>query len=43
MLLKIWEARSSDVTKTLLDGGFIHGECLTVTGKTMRENLKDII
>ena len=28
--------------KTLLDGGFIHGECLTVTGKTMKENLKDV-
>ena len=29
--------------KTLLDGGFIHGDCLTVTGKTMAENLKNII
>jgi dihydroxy-acid dehydratase len=29
--------------KTLLDGGFIYGECLTVTGKTMKENLKDVI
>ena len=29
--------------KTLLDGGFIHGECLTVTGKTMKENLKDVV
>lgn len=28
--------------KTLLDGGFIHGDCLTVTGKTMAENLADI-
>ena len=28
--------------KTLYDGGFIHGDCLTVTGKTMRENLKEI-
>ena len=28
--------------KTLLDGGFIHGDCMTVTGKTMRENLKKI-
>ncbi|MAD14168.1 MAG: dihydroxy-acid dehydratase [Pelagibacteraceae bacterium] len=25
--------------KTLLDGGFINGDCLTVTGKTMAENL----
>ncbi len=30
------------VLKTLLDGGFIHGDCLTVTGKTMAENLKDV-
>ena len=28
--------------KTLLDGGFINGDCLTVTGKSMAENLKDI-
>jgi len=28
--------------KTLYDGGFIHGDCLTVTGKTMKENLKNI-
>ncbi len=28
--------------KTLLDGGFINGNCLTVTGKTMAENLKDV-
>ncbi len=29
--------------KTLYDGGFIHGECMTVTGKSMRENLKNIV
>ena len=28
--------------KTLFDGGYIHGDCLTVTGKTMSENLKNI-
>ena len=28
--------------KTLLDGGYIHGNCMTVTGKTMRENLRKI-
>ena len=28
--------------KTLLDGGYINGNCLTVTGKTMAENLKDV-
>ena len=28
------------IIKTLFDGGFIHGDCLTVTGKTIGENLK---
>ena len=28
--------------KTLLDGGYIHGNCMTVTGKTMRENLRKV-
>ncbi len=28
--------------KTLYDGGFINGDCMTVTGKTMRENLKNV-
>lgn len=28
--------------KTLLDAGLLHGDCLTVTGKTLRENLKDV-
>lgn len=30
------------ILKTLLDGGYIHGDCLTVTGKTMAENLKNV-
>lgn len=30
------------VMKALLDGGFLHGDCITVTGKTIAENLKDI-
>ena len=29
------------VMKMLLDKGLIHGDCLTVTGKTIAENLKD--
>ena len=29
--------------KALLDGGFIHGDCITVTGKTMAENLADVV
>jgi len=27
------------VMRTLLDGGFLHGDCMTVTGKTIAENL----
>ena len=29
------------VMKALLDAGLMHGDCLTVTGKTMAENLAD--
>jgi dihydroxy-acid dehydratase len=28
------------IIKTLYEGGFIHGDCLTVTGKTIAENLE---
>ena len=28
--------------KTLLDAGLLHGGCLTATGKTLAENLKDV-
>ena len=28
--------------KTLLDGGYIHGNCMTVTGKTMKKNLMNV-
>jgi len=30
------------VLKELLRNGYIHGDCLTVTGKTLAENLKDV-
>ena len=30
------------VMKILLDEGLLHGDCMTVTGKTIAENLKDI-
>ena len=30
------------VMKTLLDAGMIHGECMTVTGKTVAENLENV-
>jgi len=29
--------------KALLDGGYLHGDCMTVTGKTVAENLRDIV
>ena len=28
--------------KTLLDNGFLHGDCLTVTGRTIAENMKSV-
>jgi dihydroxy-acid dehydratase len=28
--------------KTLLDNGYMHGDCLTVTGRTIAENLKSV-
>jgi len=31
------------VMKELLDAGLIHGDALTVTGKTVNENLKDVV
>ncbi len=30
------------VAKMLLDGGYLHGDCMTVTGKTIAENLAEI-
>lgn len=30
------------VMKTLLDAGLLHGDCLTVTGRTVAENLEDV-
>ncbi|UEM06210.1 dihydroxy-acid dehydratase [Skermanella rosea] len=29
--------------KALLDGGYLHGDCMTVTGKTIAENLADVV
>ena len=31
-----------NLMKTLLDGGFLHGDCVTVTGRTIAENLKTV-
>ena len=39
----MWEAGGVPMLlKTLYDGGYIHGDCMTVTGKTMKENLKNV-
>jgi len=39
----MWEAGGVPMLlKTLFDGGYIHGDCMTVTGKTMKENLTNI-
>ena len=29
--------------KTLLDHGYLHGDCITVTGRTIAENLKSVV
>jgi dihydroxy-acid dehydratase len=28
--------------KTLLEGGYVHGDCMTVTGKTLAQNVADV-
>jgi dihydroxy-acid dehydratase len=29
--------------KALLDGGYLHGDCMTVTGQTIAENLRNVV
>ncbi|MCS6892486.1 MAG: dihydroxy-acid dehydratase [Rhodovarius sp.] len=31
------------IIKALLEGGLLHGDCLTVTGKTLAENHRDVV
>jgi len=39
----MWEAGGMPVLmRTLLDGGYLHGDCITVTGRTLAENLRDV-
>ena len=39
----VWEAGGMPMLmRTLLDGGYLHGECITVTGKTVAENLRNV-
>src|SRR5579862_1703455 len=39
----MWEAGGVPMLmRALLDGGFLHGDCMTVTGKTVAENLRDV-
>jgi dihydroxy-acid dehydratase len=40
----MWEAGGVPMLmRTLLDGGYIDGSCMTVTGKTIAENLEDVV
>ncbi len=40
----MWEAGGVPMLmRALLDGGYLHGDCMTVTGKTIAENLKDVV
>jgi dihydroxy-acid dehydratase len=40
----VWEAGGMPMLmRTLLDGGYLHGDCLTVTGKTIAENLRGVV
>jgi dihydroxy-acid dehydratase len=39
----MWEAGGMPMLmRTLLDGGYLNGDCLTVTGMTIAENLRDV-
>jgi dihydroxy-acid dehydratase len=39
----MWEAGGVPMLlRTLLDGGFIHGDCMTVTGRSIAENVRDV-
>jgi dihydroxy-acid dehydratase len=39
----MWEAGGVPMLmRALLDAGLLHGDCITVTGKTIAENLKDV-
>jgi dihydroxy-acid dehydratase len=39
----MWEAGGVPMLmRALLDGGYLHGDCMTVTGKTVAENLKNV-
>jgi dihydroxy-acid dehydratase len=39
----MWESGGMPMLmRTLLDGGYLHGDCLTVTGKTIAENLREV-
>ncbi len=30
------------IMKALLEGGYLHGDCITISGKTVEDNLKDV-
>ncbi len=43
LMVDLWRAGGVPIVlKALLDGGYLHGDCLTVTGKTLAENLANV-
>jgi dihydroxy-acid dehydratase len=39
----MWEAGGMPMLmRTLLDGGFLHGDCITITGRTLAENIEKV-
>jgi dihydroxy-acid dehydratase len=39
----MWEAGGVPMLmRALLDGGYLHGDCMTITGRTVAENLRDV-
>ncbi len=39
----MWEAGGMPMLmRTLLDGGFLNGDCITITGKTLAENMESV-
>ncbi len=40
----LWEAGGVPLLmRALLDGGYLHGDCMTITGKTIADNLADVV
>ena len=43
VMADLWKVGGLEpIMKIMLDAGMLHGDCLTVTGKTLAQNLKDV-